>query len=263
MVVEYGGGNTHSGDVEPGNVYLDLDATITITNSVLREGAGYGLVAEEGASLPDFTGNVLTGNALGAAHVRATVAADFTAANTYTGNVRDAIDIFAYTSRITTPTEWEDLGVPYVITDHPNGLFVDDVQFTIGEGVEILFQGDIGLSASEGVLQASGTQDNPVRLAGEGNAWKGVHLANSSASFSYTTFEGAGASSWGGQPAGAVTINTFADGSSSASFGPGTSHTGTVADYGLVFGHGNTTANCNPMRPVYIPTGDEESDHCG
>lgn len=266
VVVEYGGGDTHSGSVQPGNVYLDRDAAITISNSVLREGAGYGLVAEEGASLPDFAENNLTANVLGAAHVRATVAADLTANSSYTGNVRDAIDVYAYTSRITTPTEWEDLGVPYVIrgrtTGVPNGLFVDDVPFTLGEGVEILFQGDVGLSVTEGALQASGTPDNPVRLAGEGEAWKGVRLGNSSASFNHTTFEGAGTSSWGGQPAGAVTINVSGGGVASANFGAGTTHTGTVADYGLVFGPGNTTANCAPMEPVYIPTTDEQSDHC-
>lgn len=263
VIVEYGGGDTSSGSLQPGNVFLDQDAAITITNSTLREGAGYGLVAQEGASLPSFTGNVLTGNALGAAHVRATVAADFTAASTYSGNVRDAIDIYAYTSRITTPTEWEDLGVPYVITGQPNGLFVDDVTFTLGEGVELLFQGDVGLSVSEGVLQAAGTQANPIRLAGEGGTWKGVRLGNSSATFSHTTFEGAGTSQWSQFPAGAVSIFTSTGGASSASFGTGTTHTGTVADYGLVFGHGNTTANCAPMEPVYIPTGDDASDHCG
>ena len=141
---------------------MDQDATITIMNTQLTYSAGYGLVAEEGASLPDFTGNRIISNVLGAAHVRATVAADLRANNYYESNERDAIDVYAYTSRITTPTEWEDLGVPYVITDAPNGLFVDDVEFTLGEGVEILFQGDVGLSVSGGALQASGDRKSVV-----------------------------------------------------------------------------------------------------
>lgn len=265
VVVEYGGGDTHSGSVQPGNVFLDEDAVLRISNSALREGAGYGLVALGGALLPAFNGNVLSGNVLGAAHVRANVAADLTAASTYIGNGRDVIDIYAYVSRITVPTTWEDLGVPYVITDTPNGLYVDDVAFTVEEGTEILFQGDVGLSIEGGTLAFQGTQQNPIRVAGDGGAWKGIQVFNSSATFSYTTIEGAGASSWGSvQPAGAVTINAASNASSSAAFGTGTSHTGTVGGLGIVFGPGSTMANCSgSMQPVHIPTGDQPSDHCG
>ncbi len=263
VLIEYAGSNSHSGSIQRANLFLDEDASIEITNSFILDGSGYGIHARHNAKLPGFANNEIFGHALGPAHVRATVAADLDPTSTYIGNARDVIDVYAYTSRITEPTVWEDIGVPYVIVDTPNGLYVDLVDFTVDEGTEILFAGDVGLLVEGGSLTFDGTETNPIRLAGVNNAWKGVQVFRSSATFTYTTIESAGSSSWGAvQPSGAVTINTASDQGSFAFFGEGTGHTDTAGGLGIVFGAGQTTANCAPMTPVHVPAGDLPTDHC-
>lgn len=267
------GGDSHSGSVQPANVWVGPGATLRMSSSAIWSSAGYGLVAEAGASLPEFNWNgINAGNRLGPVHVTADVAADLTNTNAFSsttnpnpsGDYPSAIAVNAYTHPITTATTWEDLGVPYVILDTPTGLVVENAAFTIELGTEILFQGDIGLAVDRGSLTVNGTEFRPVRFAGEGGSWKGIELLRSTASFSHTQIDGAGSSSWGSvQPSGAITINTASGAQSLASFLEGTSHSNTVGDsYGIVFGAGATTANCGPMEPVYIPTGDAKSDHC-
>ncbi|PAP75635.1 Ig-like domain-containing protein [Rubrivirga marina] len=261
-VVEGGGSDTHSGSVEPGNVFVATDAAVRVTDSTLRGGAGYGLVAMEGVSLPGFARNALTDNALGAAHVRATVADDLDAASSYTGNGRDVVDVYAYVSVLTEDTEWRDLGVPYVITDTPVGLAVDGAAFTVGRGVEILFQGDIGLGVTGGVLTLAGTETAPIRLAGDDGAWKGIELLRSTGTLTHVAIDGAGSSSWGsiGDPA-ALTLTAASGDPAHADLGPGTSQTG--AAVGLEFRPGATTATgCGRLVPVSIPTGSTYGQHC-
>jgi len=261
-VVEGGGSDTHSGSVEPGNLFAATDASVRLTDVTLRDGAGYGLVAAEGVTLPGFARNALTGNALGAAHVRATVADDLDASSAYTGNDRDAVDVYAYVSELTEDTEWEDLGVPYVVTDTPVGLAVDGAAFAVGPGVEIRFQGDIGLSVSRGVLTLGGTPTAPIRLAGDGGAWKGVQLHRSAGTLTHVAIDGAGSSAWSGtgDPA-ALTLSVAAGDPAHADLGPGTSQSG--ADVGLEFGHGATTATaCGRLAPVSIPPGSTYGQHC-
>lgn len=262
VTIAHGGSDTHSGSVRPHNLYFAAGSGgARVSNTVLRDGIGYGLYAPRGTRLEAFTGNQLTGNALGPAFVDAPVAGQLLASSMYTGNGNDVVTVYGYTSRITEPATWQDLGVPYRVDDAPRGLYVD-AELTLEEGVEILFPADLGLAVVEGSLVAHGTMQNPIRFAADGASWQGIHVVRGQASFEYATIENAGGVKWGGvSVAGAVTVTASAGTTSTAAFGPGASQSG--ADWGLVFGYGQTFGvECVRMGAIYVHPGDEVSDHC-
>ncbi|MBM4367950.1 MAG: hypothetical protein FJ102_17185 [Deltaproteobacteria bacterium] len=101
---------------------------------------------------------------------------------------------------------WEDLGVPYAITDTVDvgGVAGEPAVLTVTEGAEILFDQGTTLrfsrTGSASQLVVEGTGDNPVRMAGLGadvaGYWAGIAIGTgaSAASVSWLEISGAGES---------------------------------------------------------------------
>ena len=91
-------------------VWLRDDASAAITNCTISGNADEGIYVDDGASVRDFSGNILTDNYRGIVAVANAIGA--LSSGVYGPNTVDGIHVLS--DRITLDAEWEDLGVPYV-----------------------------------------------------------------------------------------------------------------------------------------------------
>ena len=101
----------------------------------------------------------------------------------YTGNLKDKILVYSYTSSIAFMTKWKDLGVPYLITDRL--IIVAGGDLTINPGVTLEFSPGSYMSIDEGAsgpkpsLRAVGTVTKPIIFTGENKVlgeWSGIYF---------------------------------------------------------------------------------------
>jgi Bacterial Ig-like domain (group 2) len=268
VIIEYGGGPGGSSSLKPADLVLSTGAAspvtqLTMLNSTLRESAAYGMYARaQNVSIPKFSSNTLTMNALGPAYVAATHVDELMDDGTYTGNDVQEMTIYTSTAPITQDATWRDLGVPFRLDGTGGGPFlVQDATLTIEPGVEIQFDQGMAFDFEQANLSAVGTAMKPIGFRGVGAPWQGILLHDSNGAFDYITIADAGIAHFGGaQQAGNVTLIS-SQMSANADFGGNVSWSG--ASYGLVFTLGATFAhNCTAMAPFYVPPPDTPPDHC-
>jgi hypothetical protein len=267
VVVEYAGGREigESG-TEKANVVVRRAGSgelsrVTIQNTTLRQSEEYGLWVQRDSELTDFTGNALTGNALGAAWVQAPVVDDLLDSNTFTGNDVDEVAVETGTGMvIDEPATWRDLGVPYHL-QYRNGPVTEVREaLTIEPGVEMLMAPGLGISMRDGgSLTAVGEEGDRISMRAKSDDWQGIDFLDTTGSFDYVDIEDGGSETWGMVLEPGVATIRAANGSATVFFTGNVTLAG--AGYGIVFSYGESIAVGCPAS-VYVPPPDVLSDHC-
>ena len=182
VTIEAAGGGEHyragsanlAVDTRPGPVRL------SVKNTTLRNGAGVGFWAggdntNDNINLTAFENNTLTGNAEGAARVRANAAGKLSATSSYTGNDNDLVLVESGKPLHTTQT-WQNLGVPYRVKS--SFEVEQEATLTIEAGATLVFAENQGLSVwGKARMKAIGTADAPITFTGVEQIpgyWKGI-----------------------------------------------------------------------------------------
>lgn len=179
-------------------------AMVSVEGLGIDGASGAGLTLEAGARFADgATGVVVTGS--GDWGVRAEVATAHTLpdiGSAYTGNGFDG----AYLAGdfIDTEVEWENLGVPYVVSENVevSGNVGEPAVLTVGPGVTVLFEHDRQLqfsrTGSASQLVVNGTAEAPVVFdalgADTAGYWRGIDVATGASPIElhYVSIFGAG-----------------------------------------------------------------------
>jgi hypothetical protein len=179
-IVEYGGGDTSALTHGKSNVVVQsggYPVRLSLTNTTIRESAGYGLSLETNASAPMFAGNTLTANALGPAILDSEVTGLIDATSTYSGNDVD----FVLVESDTVPTDqtWPAIDVPYFLS----GLLYVQAHLTIAAGATLVFDQDSHLQVNDtGTLTAIGDATAMITFSGAEAVrghWRGLFIVNS------------------------------------------------------------------------------------
>lgn len=185
-VVEYAGSSTFAFENRIGNIVAKNASRVDIANSIVREGAGYGLVAHWGdqSQIENFYGNEVTGNASGAVFTTAMVAGDLEDSTTYAGNDVDVVDVKQSAIPSDDAVEWSAIDVRYRV--------LSDVtvqvrgHLTVAAGATVSFEQDaavrISVDGEAGALTASGESGSPITFTAEQETsgyWKGLKFDGS------------------------------------------------------------------------------------
>jgi hypothetical protein len=209
VTVEYGGSTTATNDPDAGAIKLTSDSTpvkLSLTHSTLRESGAWGLWAPASAQLT-FSANTLTKNSRGPASLDSDIIGQIDGATTYKGNDDDHILVRA--NRITKAAKWPAIDVHYYVL----GEIHVDAEWTVAAPAtfDMAEKSRISVSGDTAALIAEGTQDKPIKFAGEKNVrgfWSGlvfINAGNAKNSLAYVTVE-YGGSNWEGDDDGDVTL---------------------------------------------------------
>lgn len=278
VTLEYAGGRdlTSSNYNDPANLVV-VGGTLQMSNSTVRDGAGYGMFVQNSVDVPVFDNNTVTANALGAISTDARPAHYFDANNDYTGNTVDKIFVNPKYSQIVGDVTWEAINVPFVITDESNNLSLlveRDDSLTLDPGVTVEIEENTVLALRGGRLISEGTELEQIAIRnvpGEPN-FGGILIDDGSGAFAYTTIDNGGSVALGFDNINANVVITSFTGSDnlvgSATFGEGMAQSG--APFGLGFDNwggsvGTTIASgvgCGAMAPIYRPDPDDVAGQC-
>ncbi len=203
VVVEYAGNSNtplgpYSSQNRSTNIGIDDGARLSVINSQIRNGKGYGIFVR--GSLIEHEGNSYTDNTSAAVSVHVRNAGVMDDASVFSGNSVDGVEIYGGT--IEEEMVWSKLHnkSPYYISDH---VYVE-APLTITEGVRFELAEDVNISIEEGsgdsFMQVSGTQNMPVvftRANPEADQyWRGIRYRTSDNrnSMNYVVVEYAGSS---------------------------------------------------------------------
>lgn len=263
VIVEYGGGT--EGKTYRANLMVEFDggvgSRVEVVNSTFRHSEEHGVYVEVSTTLADFSGNTVTQNALGPLSIDAPLMRYIAANNQLTGNVIDEITVHAGTGReLTEGATWPDFGLPYFIKRFNSLEWTILAPLLIEPGVVMEIDDGVILSFESGAsLTATGTSTNQIVLEPHGAAdWGGLRFVDANGELDYITITDGGGSSREAN----ITVQTFDVANPPASL---VSLTANVmmsgATYNISFGYGDTyTTGC--ISPIFIPAGDDVSDHC-
>ncbi|HET6344962.1 MAG TPA: hypothetical protein VFH51_08515, partial [Myxococcota bacterium] len=183
-IVEYGGSASY------GMVYLEDNASLTLTDSTLQHAEAVGLeVAGNGAKLPNFTGNTITGCGTNPIKIGSNEA-DQLNPGTYTPNGDAAIWVRG--NGIDHDAVWHAAGVPYLITssftvDGPTSVAHWDLD--AGVGLKVSSAIDLYV-ANNGLLRANGTAASPVTITSTSTSqhWGTLNLSSAGNILTSTAF---------------------------------------------------------------------------
>ncbi len=182
VVVEYAGNSNtplgiYSSHNRPTNIGVDDDARLTVLNSQIRNGKGYGLFVR--GSLIEHEGNQYTDNSGSAISVHVRNAGVMDENSAFSGNAVDGVEIYGGT--LNEEIVWSKLNgnSPYYISSE-----IDvKAPLTITEGTRLEFAEDMYLSVEDAYMQVSGTQNMPVVFTRSnpeaGQNWKGIRYGTS------------------------------------------------------------------------------------
>lgn len=199
VTISDAGGAKDSWALAAANVALTDDAArLSITDSQLENGAGYGLYVDGNAALTGFEGNTLSGNALGAAYVQARNAHQLRGSNSLADNVKPYVWVDG-SDAVNAEVSWAALDAPYFITKD----FRVESHLTIEPGATLHFNADAALIVpAAGRLTAVGTAERPITFtrSPDVTSWKGLWLHSSTnenrIEHAIVSFGGGTASSW-------------------------------------------------------------------
>lgn len=184
----------HAGRIDPASGYgfsLQLGgagtidtAIVDVTDTLVRDGAGYGLYVSRDSRMPTFASNTVTGHAQGAAWVSAKSADQLNGTTDFRGNGDDAVlveasdTLLSNAHDVTEDATWALLAhdVPYRL----DGLLDVRAALTVAPGVTIEVAEDGGVRAEDGGrIVADGTATAPITFTGsepDRGHWRGVLL---------------------------------------------------------------------------------------
>ncbi|MFP4289960.1 MAG: hypothetical protein ACOC2E_06355 [Bacteroidota bacterium] len=182
VVVEYAGNSNtslgpYSSQNRSTNIGIDDDARLSVINSQINNGKGYGMFVR--GNLAEHEGNSYQDNSNSAVSVHVKNAGAIDNETTFSGNSLDGVEIYGGTLE-------EEMEVSKLNEDRPYNISGDiDVEapLTVNEGVRFELTEDVAISVEEAYMQVSGTQNMPVvftRANPEaGQYWKGIRFRTS------------------------------------------------------------------------------------
>ena len=180
VIIEYGGGEAYHSSTEPANLTIARSvssyiASVTLTNSILRHSAGFGLFLHANGSMPDSGDNVFTENALGPAAVDASSLHFLDSGSDYTGNDSGNDSVQVVGNSISQNFSWQALNVPYFVR---GDISITNSEFSIAPGATFLFDAEREfLIGSGSVINIAGTEDAPITFSASQKTpgwWKGI-----------------------------------------------------------------------------------------
>ncbi len=155
---------------------LNKGGRMSLTNTTIRRGTGYGVVALAAGTFDAYASVRITQHAEAPLNIAWSRADELDGVGSdYSGNLDDFVELAG--SSISSPARLRGLNVPY----RSNDGVVDVIDtLTIDPGVDIAFGQDAGLGIyDDGSLTVDGTSSRPVVFRGTTPArgwWRGVHV---------------------------------------------------------------------------------------
>lgn len=185
VILEYGGSGASGAQI-----YVD-NGLVILTNSILRNGAGYGLYVW-GDLNPLVADTRIEGHALDVAYLTG-ARSDLLFSNlTALNNNQDVIRVGGY-SNMSGERTWQDAGIPYLFVGSAGNQRGDTL--TIEAGTEVRFAPFTTLEIG-GAMNATGLPDQPILFTGQTHtpgAWYGLQVQGSTSAataiFDYATIE--------------------------------------------------------------------------
>jgi len=184
-IVEYGGGDRFTWAPVAGNIVVLEGARASITNSAVRESAGYGVVLDSDVTVDAFTDNVVTANDDGAAYGYGQVAGFLDDSSSYAGNDEDVVVLAGGTLTSDDEITWDAIDVPYRVSAG-NDVTVNG-HLTVAPGTTVEFGQNAYMTMNDdgpGRLTAVGmdpeTEESmPITFTGEQETrgyWDGIQF---------------------------------------------------------------------------------------
>jgi uncharacterized protein len=169
----------HTGYHDDAGVSVTATGRLKMTHSSVRQGASWGLGAQEGGQLPEFAANTFSGNQQAPVFIPAQLIGSLDSASNYAGgNTRDRVEVFA--TLVTTDQTWRKLNVPYHVTLQPS----IQARVVIQPGTHFLFPNAGGIVVTEtGSLKAVGTPADSITFRGDEpipGHWEGIWIDSNS-----------------------------------------------------------------------------------
>lgn len=177
--VRHAGGNSFNSNNDRGNVIVYANAKLSLRNSVISDGAEYGLNLSYASAQITFANNTINDCGKAPLIVPAGQAHKLDAASTFAGNARQYLEIG--TDYVEEAVTWTKTTLPYRIVSYTAGDQVwvrNNGKLTLSAGIDIEFEANLGIRVSENSsITAIGTATEPVILTGASaapGAWKGM-----------------------------------------------------------------------------------------
>lgn len=191
VLIEDGGGSGGNGN---SNVVMygttGLPQRLKLSHSILRNSSGYGFEFSLGTVVDSFSSNTITGNILGAGKLPPGVVHVLDSASSYQGNGRNTV--LVDDGYLDSTQTWPAINVSY---SAGNITVVDNVQWTIAAGAQLVFRGSGYINVSKlGTLIANGSASAPILFTAEQASpgyWEGIQFtfSNTNNVMNYTTVE--------------------------------------------------------------------------
>ena len=184
VTIEYGGGIEYPSEDIRANLILTnsfTTSTVAVKNSTFRESAEYGVFLRIDVTLSDFSNNIVTKNALGAAWVYASSAHNLSGNSDYTGNDSDIVNVRS--NAIDKTVNWANIAPYHILEGSGQSAFqvTGDGFLALEPGVTLIFDEDLGMVVKGKGISAVGTADKPVMLTGREKTrgyWKGLYISD-------------------------------------------------------------------------------------
>lgn len=185
----------------PANIGLYGGGRVSLVNTTVSNGGGYGMYIRFGEII-DFESNDFSDNLGTAIGLNINQAFKMDSQTTFSGNGRDAVEVYGSTMSLTNTEGLQDLDgdTEYYFT----GSVTLDRQMIVNAGNRLELAENVFITvATDGALTVNGEMDNRVTFTTanltSGINWGGIKIASSSAlnSFNYTDISFAGSTEIG------------------------------------------------------------------
>jgi len=187
VIVEYGGDNN-------ANIFVNNNGAVTINHTTSQFSSSYGLEADNGAQLRDFSNNVFADNETAIMNIPTNLIGSLDINSDYNGESGTDYISTLGGGEVNTNQTWPSIEVPYIIDG-----FVDiKSEVKVQPGAMIKFKQEARLDIEEGALTAIGTSDNPIKFLGNEETsgfWQGIRFRtkNTANELTYTEVSHGGA----------------------------------------------------------------------
>lgn len=148
---------------EESTLHLNDDARLTMRNSTVSNSAGNGMYVLAGATLPSFSGNTFSSNALAGLNITSKQIGSLDAASNYNSANGEAV-IYVRQADVTTAQTWPATNAPLLLNGYTNvssALTINPgATLYMGPGAELTIE-------ASGSISAIGTASSPIQIQGQ------------------------------------------------------------------------------------------------
>ncbi len=207
-VIENAGNASFTGNEnEKAAIMTRGNATLAFSGNTLRNSGGYGIIVKDDSDFffdnPNqvypYSNNRFENNAAGPMLIPVYVLSDLDGQNFEEETPETYIELYqsTYSAQETKNPLFSDMGIAYRV----KGMLTFNKNLGITKGVEMYYDAEGGISV-DGALTVSGHDTAMVYMNGinpVSGAWKGIHVTNGHAGFTYVSILNAGGSPLPGQ----------------------------------------------------------------